>query len=150
MRYVDITTEDALTTKNENTKQKIELRGVEVPQADSVEELTTMCGGQENLLALGNKLILATPASNVARAILRTAKAEEDVATRDGRARTAAHDYRPEAAQARGMPAKKAKEVIDGLRARLEAGETLSQDELVAFILGKASVSVEETAGATA
>lgn len=150
MRYVDITVDGPLETKNEHTKAKIALSGVEVPQADSLEELVSMCGGQDNLLTLGNKLILATPASNVARARIRTAKADENAEERDTAARKVARDYRPEISQARGVPAKEAKNRIDSLKARLEAGETLSQEELVAIIMGTQKVEAPAAVAATA
>jgi hypothetical protein len=115
---------------------------VETPAVDSVAELTTFCGGENEHVAFGNSA-LSTAGRNRARAYMRTYKVPEGTAPSEfGRVKTEiaekaaelSRTYTPETATTREPSQKKKAEKLDLVRERLLAGEELSREELLQLV----------------
>ena len=140
MRYEE--QEKPVTTKHDKLGE-ISFK-VEVPQATSLDEATTMCGGADALLAFVNSQI-ATNSKNVARAAARTFEVAEgvtlDEATIEGlkkqiaeKGQTLAKNYSPATDTERGPSKAKKAAAYDQLAALVSSGKEFSKEQLMELL----------------
>ena len=134
--------EKPVTTAHEKLG-KIEFQ-VEVPQATSLEEAKTMCGGEEELVTFVNSQI-ATNSKNTARAYARTYEVAKEVELTDElveqlRAQIAekgqelARSYSPSTDTERGPSKAKKAQKFDEIAALVSSGQDFTKEELLQLL----------------
>lgn len=117
---------------------------VEVPQAQSLAEATTMCGGEQALLDFVNSGI-ATNAKNAARAYARNYTVAEGVdpatypqlvTTVQTTGQAQAKDYNPASDTERGPSKTKKAAGFDAISALIESGQELTKEALLKILAG--------------
>lgn len=140
MKYV---TQEKPVTTNHDKLGKIEFL-VEVPQAENLEELKTMCGGEDALVNFGNSQI-ATNAKNAARAYARNYEVAEGVELTDpkkaelagqigSKGQELAHDYSPATDATAGPSKAKKAAAFDQIAALVESGKEFTKEELFSLL----------------
>lgn len=128
--------EKPVTTQHEKLG-KVEFL-VEVPQAQTLEEAKTMCGGEEALVSFVNSQI-ATNSKNAARAYARNYEVAEgtDAATYpslvkqiEEKGQSLARDYSPAADTERGPSKAKKAQAFDNIAALVQSGREFTKEEL--------------------
>jgi hypothetical protein len=120
---------------------KIEF-AVEVPQAETVEEVLTMVGGNENLIAFFNGQV-ATNAKNTARAYARGYDVAEGtdpttfptiISSIVTKGQSLARDYSPATDTERGPSKAKKAAAFDNIAALVQSGKEFTKEELFALL----------------
>lgn len=113
---------------------------VEVPQAESMDEIVTMCGGVDAAKDFFNSQI-ATNAKNVARAHARTFTVPEKTELTDEKkaeliagivkkGQDLSHDYSPAADTERGASKAKKAAAFDDIAALVSSGQDFTREQL--------------------
>lgn len=138
MKYV---LQEKSVTTNHDKLGKIEFK-VEVPQAETIEEVRTMVGGDDNLIAFFNSQV-ATNAKNTARAYARGyevaegtptdayAGLVESIATKG---QSLARDYSPATDTERGPSKSKKAAAFDSIAALVQSGQEFTKEQLFALL----------------
>lgn len=120
---------------------KIEFQ-VETPEAETLAEAITMCGGESDLVSFVNSQI-ATNAKNTARAYARTYDVAEgtDKDTFEAikaqiavKGQSLAKDYTPSADTERGPSKAKKAQAFDNIAALVQSGKEFTKEELFALL----------------
>lgn len=115
---------------------------VEVPQAESLEEATTMAGGTDALVAFFNSQV-ATNAKNAARAYARGADIPKETpeaehaglkAGIETKGQQLARDYSPSADTERGPSKAKKAAAFDNLKALVDSGTEFTLEQLQSIL----------------
>lgn len=135
------TAEKPITSKNSKLGD-LAVAGdeLEVPQAESIEDAVRFFGGEDKTLEFINAQI-ETESKNAGRVVLREAVQEEGETVSQAIARVTAAvkekvkgwTYGGTRGKG-GLSQKAAKERVDAVKARVQAGEELSADELLAML----------------
>lgn len=138
MKYV---LQEKPVTTNHEKLGKIEFQ-VEVPQAETIEEVLTMVGGNENLITFFNGQV-ATNAKNTARAYARGYEVAEGTAADtfpslvsniETKGQSLARDYSPATDTERGPSKAKKAAAFDNIAALVQSGKEFTKEELFSLL----------------